>query len=190
MGSDKIVVVCEDVMQEKPIRAWLKMLGYNTKREVVFRTHPGEIGGGAGGQKRNNAWVEGRYIEEVQAHRERAARMQCALIVCRDGDGQTVEAHERAFDRRLSDDSQPKRGASESIALLFPNRHIETWLAFLAGHAVNETDDYKTLCRTVDIAACAQGFARLACGAQAQPENCPDALKIALENECPRIARR
>ena len=186
MGSDKIIVVCEDLMQEKPIRAWLKLLGYNTKREVIFRTHPGA----ALGHERNNAWVEQRYFDEVQAHRTRAHRMQCALIVCRDGDEKSVEEQERAFDKRLTNASQEKRDAGESIALLFPTRNIETWLAFLADHAVNETDDYKALCRTVDIDESAQRFGRLACHREPQPTECPPSLKVALENECPRIPKR
>ena len=186
MGSEKIVVICEDVMQEKPIRAWLKSLGYNTKREVVFRTHPEAVLG----HKRNNAWVEQRYVEEVQAQRVRAHRMQCALIVCRDGDEESVEEHARTFDKRLANASLDKRDANENIALLIPQRNIETWLVFLAGHNVNETDDYKALCRTVDVAESVKRFAHLACGVEAQPDDCPSALKVALENECPRISKR
>lgn len=185
-GSDKVVVICEDVMQEKPIRAWLKLLGYNTRREVVFRTHPEA----ALGHKRNNAWVEQKYVEEVQAHRERVHRMQCALIVCRDGDEKSVEEHERTFAKRLADASLDKRAADESIALLIPRRNIETWLAFLADYDVNENDDYKAQCRTIDVNESARRFARLACSAPMQPDHCPSALKVALESECPRIQKR
>ena len=182
----KIIVVCEDIMQEKPIRAWLKLLGYNTKREVIFRTHPGA----ALGQQRNNAWVEQIYFDEVQAHRTRAHRMQCALIVCRDGDEKSVEGQERAFDKRLTNVSAEKRSASETIALLFPARNIETWLVFLADHEVNETDDYKALCRAVNVDESAQRFGQVACNREPQPNECPASLQVAFDNECPRIPKR
>ena len=188
MGSDKVVVLCEDIAQEKPIRAWLKLLGYNTKHEVRFLTDPGKSRDGK--RNDNNGFVDTNYIEQVQAQRARVHRMQCALVICRDTDGATACDYLVLFNQRLIDDSSDERQPNESIALLFPASNIETWLVFLANHDVNETDDYKALSRKIDVDESAQRFGRVACHQEAQPADCRPSLKIAFDDQCPRIPKR
>ena len=188
MGSDKVIVLCEDIAQEKLIRAWLKMLGYNTKREVRFLTDPSKSRDGR--RNDNNGFVDTNYVEQVQAQRARVHRMQCALVICRDTDGKTASDYLILFNQRLIDDSSDERQPNESIALLFPSRNVETWLVKLADHDVDETNDYKALCQKIDVDKSAQRFGRVACHQEAQPADCPTSLQVAFDNECPRIPKR
>lgn len=192
MGSDKVIVLCEDRLcedraQEKPIRAWLEELGYNPRREVRFEAHPEA----SQGKTRNRAWVEQNYPILMKQQRSRAPRMQCSLVVCLDADVHGVVDVEQAMDARLVNaQANPlPRGQSENVALLIPNRNIETWLLFLAGQAVNETQDFKTFARSVDLDATPKQFALMATGKTARLPAEPPSLQHALDDECPRIPK-
>lgn len=186
MGSDKVIVLCEDRAQEKPIRAWLRELGYNSTREVRFVPYVGTNRG----QNRDKHWVDEMFASVVRQQRSRSTRMQCSLVVCRDADDELLIEIERAFEVRLSIDNQPSRKSIESIALFIPTRHIETWMAFLSGVVVNEKDDYKNVVKSLDINVAVEQFALMATKKSGRLNGEPSSLTQAFDNECSRIPKR
>lgn len=186
MGSDKVIVLCEDRAQEKPIRAWLQELGYNSTREVRFEPYSGTNRG----HNRDKHWVDEMFVSVVRQQRSRSTRMQCSLVVCRDADDDLLVEVERAFEVRLAADNQSARASEERIALLIPKRHIETWMSFLAGEVVNEDDDYKNVVKLLDVNASARQFALTATGKIQRLNQEPPSLAQAFNNECPRIPKR
>ena len=186
MGSDKVIVVCEDIAQEKPIRAWLEELGYNSKHEVRFIPHAEAHLG----KTRNNGWVERMFASHARQQRSRVTRMQCSLVICTDADEKPVSTVEGLLEARLVADSQPMRSPNENVALLIPKRHIETWLAFLVGEHVNEKTEYKNTMKRLDESVASKTFALVASSKAPRLPTEPPSLQQALDNECPRIPKR
>ncbi len=54
------------------------------------------------------------------------------------------------IDKACGEKDSERRQADERVAIFAPARNIETWLAYLAGKNVNETDRYPRLIRERD----------------------------------------
>jgi hypothetical protein len=65
------------------------------------------------------------------------------LIVASDADDSTVDERLETFREMCRASGVDFRKDQERIAFIIPRRNIETWLAYLRGEAVNETDRYR-----------------------------------------------
>lgn len=128
----RVVILCEDRQQEVFIRRFLTECGMRPIRVRICP--PGEMAG--------EQFVRQEYPNEVRAFRSKAAYQQLALVVMIDADTQTVTNRLNALDTVLRESGQAVREADERIALLVPRRNIETWIHYLTGEPVNESDVY------------------------------------------------
>lgn len=77
-----------------------------------------------------------RIAGEVGALRTRHKHASTILIVIQDADELTVEQVKINLDKQL----QNARAENENIVYIIPKWHIQTWIAYLDGRAVDETD--------------------------------------------------
>jgi len=149
----RMVVLCEDEAHRRfSYQVFLK-LGYHP-RELYFHESP--TGRGAA-----EHWVRERYPVEVEAYRRNVHTQRIGLLVLIDADNRTVEQRHRELDAALREKKLQSRAAQEVIVLFVPRRHIETWIAFLVGHQVDETNDCKGITRGVDYRDAAHRFVEL-----------------------------
>lgn len=128
------IILCEDLQLRCFIRRFLLKRGWHTRliREVSLPT-----GGGAG-----VSWVKEKLPDELKAFRSRNALAETCLVVGCDADNETVEGRLQRLRDACVAAGVPFRTQNERIAFAIPKRNIETWLAYLRGENVNETDAY------------------------------------------------
>ena len=122
----------------------------------MSRSRPGA---GAGDQ-----FVRDNYPAYLDAVRKRNG----ILVVMIDGDNDSIEERMKQLDDACNEKGIPLRKDRDKVAIFVPKRKIETWLAYLDGERVNETDTYPRLerereCRRhVDVLEqmCAEGQLR------------------------------
>ena len=131
MNRPKITVLCEDKQHESFIRRFLKKR--NRKIYAVLRTGPG-----AGDQ-----FVRDNYPAQLDAIRRRGG----ILVVMIDGDDYSIEQRQKQMDEACTQKGVSPRSLSDKVAVFVPMRNIETWLAYLDGKQVNETNIYPRLKR-------------------------------------------
>lgn len=137
-NSKEVTILCEGRQDEVFVRRFLDECGVNRPR---IRGIPYPKGKGAGEQH-----VREQYPTEVKAHRSRAAyQKSLRLIVMTDADTKTVTKRQRELDDILGAAGQDRREATERIAVFIPKRNVETWIHYLMGEKVNETDAYPKL---------------------------------------------
>ena len=129
MNRPKITVLCEDKQHATFIRIFLKKR--NRKIYAVSRTDAG-----AGEQ-----FVRDNYPAQLDAIRKRGG----ILVVMIDGDNYSIEQREKQMDEACKQKGVSPRNLSDKVAVFAPMRNIETWLAYLDGEDVNETDTYPRL---------------------------------------------
>ena len=132
--ASKYTILCEDKLQDVFVSHFLKKCGVRHRLCVVV-PYP------AGGKGSGEQHVRERYAKELKAFRSRAA--STILIVVIDADNKTVQARHNELDSQATSAGLPVRESNEQIVHVIPKRHIETWLAYLDGNNVNETDEYK-----------------------------------------------
>jgi len=130
-----VVILSEDTQSECFIRRFLNRRGWD-RRQIRAETLP--RGQGSGEQ-----WVREKLIRELRAYRSRSSRAATCLIVASDADDKTVDARMQTFRNMCVQAGVAFRNEGERIAFIIPRRNIETWLAYLRGEAVNETDRYR-----------------------------------------------
>ena len=131
MTRPKITVLCEDKQHESFIRRFLK----KRNRQIYAVLRP-KTSAGAGEQ-----FVRDHYPAYLDAIRKRGG----VLVVMIDSDH-----YSRAQRLKQMDEACHQKGVlpltrGDKVALFIPQRNIETWLAFLYGEIVNETDTYPRL---------------------------------------------
>lgn len=131
MNRPKITVLCEDKQHESFIRRFLKKR--NRKMYAVPRTDAG-----AGDQ-----FVRDNYPAQLDAIRKRGG----ILVVMIDGDNYSIEQRHKQMDEACKQRGISLRESGDKVAVFVPMRNIETWLAYLDGDQVNETDTYPRLKR-------------------------------------------
>lgn len=99
----------------------------------MSRSRPGA---GAGDQ-----FVRNNYPAYLDAVRKRNG----ILVVMIDGDNDSIEERMKQLDDACNEKGIPLRKDSDKVAIFVPKRKIETWLAYLDGEHVNETDEYHKL---------------------------------------------
>ncbi|MCY3871836.1 MAG: hypothetical protein OXG87_19990 [Gemmatimonadetes bacterium] len=74
------------------------------------------------------------------------------LVVMIDSDNDSIEERMKQLDDACTQKGVSPResGDKVKIAIFVPKRNIETWLAYLDGEPVNETDEYPKLGRERD----------------------------------------
>jgi hypothetical protein len=126
--ASQIVILCEDKAHEVLVTRFLKK-GWNVHPRAihVHRSYPA----GKGSAKK---FVEDHLAQEVKALRTRSA--STILVVVRDADEEPVDRVRMNLDAKID----PPRGDREPIVYFLPKWHIQTWIAFLDGEAVDEGD--------------------------------------------------
>ena len=129
MNRPKIIVLCEDKQQEAFIRRFLKKR--NRRPYSVQRPQ-----GGAGDQ-----FVRDRYPAQLDAVRKGGG----ALVVMLDGDSYGRDRRQQQLDQECEQRNISPQEPGDKVAVFVPTRNIETWIAYLDGQGVNETDAYPRL---------------------------------------------
>ena len=165
----EIVILCEDRQQEVFARHFLVSCGVNPHRIRVNICPKGELAG--------EQYVREAYPKEAKAYRSRSAYLNISLIVLTDADMKTVSERWKELEKVLGNGGQARRKAAERIAIFIPKRNVETWIHYLMGELVNETDAYPKLSAESD---CKVFVARVA----AKPEyrltsDVPPSLRLA-----------
>jgi hypothetical protein len=149
----QLILICENGEHERFARCAFLKLGFH-RRELRFSLSP--AGRGAAEQ-----WVRKQYADEVRAYRRKVGHLQVGLVVLIDADRETVAQRERRLADELRHSRQQERQARERIVHWTPRRHIETWVAFLRDHTVDEEMDCKSLVSTDDIRPAAESFVQM-----------------------------
>ena len=136
------VILCEDRQQETFARRFLIQTGLHPR---CIRPIIAPKGRGAGEQ-----FVRANFVQELLYFRRRSARMKQALVVVIDADTTSVEERIRQLDAAAQQAGCDPRRSDERVAIFVPARNIETWLAYLAGGDVNESQTYPRLDRPRD----------------------------------------
>lgn len=171
--ASKIVILCEDKAHDIFVRRFLKT-GWGVKDRDI-RTETRQKGKGSGKQ-----YVEDKTGQEANALRTRHA--STVLVVVRDADEDSVAEVHSILNSKI----EPPRQNSDQIAYIVPKWHIETWIAYLAGEAVSESDGktYKNKYSTISECKRAHEYVdQLAdhCRNNRDFESPPDSLKRACE---------
>lgn len=147
--------------------AFLRAFGVKAMEPFVQRINASrEVHGG------NVSWVLDRFPAELEACQRRNIKARTLLIVTVDADNFSVEERRGHLKGVESGDT---------LALLIPKRHIETWIRYALGQAVNENDDYKKPNpKKEEIRAAARKIAEWVRNDPSIPAGCIDSLAKAL----------
>ncbi|MCK4340890.1 MAG: hypothetical protein KAY37_04115 [Phycisphaerae bacterium] len=167
------VLLCEDSNHIRFARYVFLKLGYSYHELRVQQSPPGK---GAAEQ-----WVRKQYANEVRVHRRKASSQQVGLAVVIDADRHTVKERHAQLSKELTNAELPDRGSNERIVLWVPRRHIETWVAYLLEHDVNEEDDCKSLVRDVDYRPPTDRFVSLSHDRDEKPVELLPSISVAFD---------
>lgn len=135
-AGSRIVLLAEDQTHQVFFRRFLREMGVQTRRIRTIRPPHGD---GAGDQH-----VREQFPERVKWLRSRSYQTNLGLLVVIDGDELDVRTRKQELDDALLDDGLRPRDDDDPIAIVVPNRNIETWIHSLRGHEVDETTNYKS----------------------------------------------
>jgi len=169
----RLIILCEDDEHEQFARHTFLALGYHPRE---MRVVPRCAGRGAAEQ-----WVREQYALEVRAHRRKASSQNIGLIVVIDADTSTVAKRHGQLNAHLKENNLENRGPRECIVIWVPKRHIETWIAWLSNHKVDESRDCKDLTRGADYRACAARFVHIYRDTDGRPEGLLPAMSHAFD---------
>ena len=129
MKQKRISILCEDKQHAAFIRRFLR------KRNWSVHTLP--LPGKGSAEK----FVRDKYPKYLDAVRKRNGKL--AVVI----DGNTVGALERMnqLDEACDKENIGRRKPADPAAVFIPTRNIETWLAYLDGKPVDETQSYPRL---------------------------------------------
>lgn len=153
------VLLCED---EQHYSFALRFLSKLSVPEL--RLHRKVLGPGHQG-------VRARLGAEVLAIRKQGGR--AGLLAIMDADGQSV-AKRRSYARQLCEGDQVPM-ESDPVAVLIPERNIETWITWLDGNVVDATSRYRKLERQRDCEPAVRKL-KLACDSGGLPPGAPPSL--------------
>jgi hypothetical protein len=134
----KAVLLCEDQEHERLVIAFLKQCGVRSPGRILRSRVASKLKAGG-----NVGWVLDEFANELRTFRNRQKKAESLLIVVIDADNASVEDRRRELNERAQRAGIDTIGPDE-IAVLIPNRHIETWIRALLGDVVSEHDDCKT----------------------------------------------
>lgn len=125
--ASQIVILCEDRAHELFAKRFLTKVWKVKHRAIRVLPYPNGIGSG-------KKYVKDTLSREVEALRRR--RASTILVVLQDADEFTVDRIKSGLDSEL----RSPRGDDEPIVYIIPRWHIQTWLAYLDGRNVDETN--------------------------------------------------
>lgn len=126
-------ILCEDVQMRGFILSFLVAQGINSHKARVCN-YPGGKGCG-------EAFVRRELPREVQIlHATNYIRK--VLIVCSDADTLPVDERLKLLSRDVEKEIKNWNRANEPILFWIPKRQIETWIHFLNGESVDETESF------------------------------------------------
>jgi hypothetical protein len=170
----EVVVLVEDKRQQVFVARLLQALGHQRHK---LRLRPLPAGQGSGEQ-----YVRENYAAEVRELRRRSGQLQLALVVVLDADTGQVADHQHQLASQLQSAGLDPRGNAERIVHLIPRRNIETWVEYLLGREVNETDRYPRLTgRERDCQPAVEQLVQLYRSNQPLPASCPPSLVTAID---------
>lgn len=177
----QVVLLMEDKQHQAFLTRLLQALGYPPHKLRVLSSPAGQ---GSGEQ-----YVRECYSREVRELRHRLTRSQHqALVVMIDADDKETGERLQQLARELEQAGLDPRGESERIAVLVPRRNIMTWIEWLLGKQVNETDSYPELKgRERECQPAVARLVELCRSDKPLPEHCPASLIRAIKNELPRL---
>ena len=131
MTQKRISILCEDKQHAAFIRRFLR------KRKWRIHTLSLPVSGEGSAEK----FVRDKYPKYLDAVRKRNGKL--AVVI----DGNTVGALERMrqLDTACVRENIDPRNPTDPAAVFIPTRNIETWLAYLDGKSVDETQSYPPL---------------------------------------------
>ncbi len=124
--ASQIIILCEDKAHEVFVNHFLKRWGVKP-RAIRVPPYPN----GRGSAKKH---VEDNISPEAEALRRR--HPSTILLVIQDADELSIDQIKSNLDAKLSS----PRDDHEPIAYIIPKWHIQSWIAYLDGKSVNETD--------------------------------------------------
>ena len=140
----EVIILCEDIDQERFIREYLICRGLDDRKIKNF--------GNPKGRKinNNNALIVKHYPDLIKSYRSRNYR-NIAVVVMIDADEDSLDDKMRclniALDETAGNLNQEPRLPNEKIAIFVPARNIETWFYYinsgLEGQECDEITDYK-----------------------------------------------
>lgn len=134
------VLVCEDQEHQRLVLAFLKQCGVRSPSRILTSKVASQLMEGG-----NVGWVMDEFPNELRAFRKRQqTKAETLLIVMVDADKGSVEDRLKEFKEHAEQAGQVPVGSKESVALLVPKRHVETWIRALLNETVTEDDDCKT----------------------------------------------
>ena len=175
-----VVILAEDVRHRKLLRKYLRRRGYSHHKIRDCPWFPKF-------QTPCLSFVKVEYPLQVQALRDKAHRVNAALLTMVDADEKTVEQRIEELDALLIADGKVRRANNENIAIVVARRNVETWLFFLADNEVDEETNYKPRCASFKDGEIALNFAHLLWPRSELPPDCPPSLRHACEIELPRL---
>ena len=169
----QLVIVCEDLLQETFVRAFLKQLGFH-RRKLTFR----KAGPGEGDAKQ---YVVGETSRQLQALRRFSGRGR-GLIFAVDADNLSVAQRRTTLDQACRDAGVQPPGSDEAVFAVIPKWEIENWLAYLRGETVDEQrNDYdKYRGRESDVHPLAKRLSEM-CDRQELPDAPPSLVTACQE---------
>ena len=129
--SVTVTLLCEDRTTDTFVRSFLRSRQF-TNRSI--RTLPLPHGKQSGEQ-----WVREQYPKQLRAVRNRS---DVYLLVVIDADNFTGEQRRSQLRQECMKQNVSEREADEPVIIAVPRRNIETWLAYLDGAEVGETEEY------------------------------------------------
>lgn len=134
MNRPKVTVLCEDKQHGSFIRGFLK------RRNRIGHEVP-----------RPNSGAGERFVrDQFPAYLDAVRKRGGILVTMIDGDNLSIEKRLRQLDEACRNQGVSPRKSTDKVVVFVPVRNIETWLAYLGGVAVNETDTYPKLRRESD----------------------------------------
>jgi hypothetical protein len=131
------VILCEGDQDEVFLRRLIEKVSPSGQKPRVLKS-PKARGSG-------ESFVVRRFPEELKALRTATAHRSARLIVMVDGDGGTHQSRRERIESECITVGVEPPAADEPVLVLVPCRNIETWIAYLGGQTVNETDTYTRL---------------------------------------------
>ena len=122
----QMVLVCEDVQHRVFTRRFLRAMGWNIER---LRIEVAPYGRGAADQ-----FVREQYIRELKG-----LPQGVALLTMVDGDAKGLTGRLRELENARKEAELP-RPDSKHVFVFVPTWNIETWLEYLDGNIVDETN--------------------------------------------------
>ena len=89
-----------------------------------------------------------RFVrDQFPAYLDAVRKRNGILVTMIDGDNHSIERRLRQLDDSCIERGVSPRESTDKLLVFVPVRNIETWLAYLDGETVNETDPYPKLNR-------------------------------------------